>query len=211
MTENATGEIVKQTHSAPVEQRPLVPLGSDNPQAEEAENPYEKTTSYYMLQLLLEGTLPIYVVPLYFQKLREEELDRATGALYKRIGFSNPSKHSQRKFEEIATVQHAKILAENYNDPQKIAREVAEIEARYEPLINNRQAQARYFANEAIEISLYPNRKTAEDITHANTWAANLYGMASQLAREVVVEQATPGGKNTAVVAASKPEGQPAA
>src|SRR6266849_4743510 len=116
MTENETRVIVKQNPSAPVEQSPLVPLGGDNPQAEEAENLYEEMTSYNMLQLLLEGTLPIYVVPLYFQKLRDEEIAVTTGALYKRIGFSHPDKDIQRKFEEIAAVQHAKKLAENYND-----------------------------------------------------------------------------------------------
>jgi hypothetical protein len=200
MVENVIGEIFKQTPSAPMEQRPFVPLDDDNPQAAEAEILYENMTAYGMYHLLLEGKLPTSAVQLYFQKLREEELDRATGAVYKRIGFSNPDKRIQRKFEDIAEAQHTKILAENYNDPQKIAQEVAAIEAKYNLLVSNRQEQARYFAHEAIELSLSPHWKTAEDTTRANTWAANLYGMASQLAKEVVVEQATP-KKRTSVMA----------
>src|SRR6266567_7532348 len=107
MTEFMLGEIVKQSPSVPVEQKPLVPLGGENPPeaGTEAENAYEEMTSFYMLNLLLEGKLPAEAVPFYFQKQRDEEIAVATGALYKRIGTDPVS----RKFEAIIKAQHDKI------------------------------------------------------------------------------------------------------
>ncbi len=164
-----------------------------------------------MYWLLLEGKLPPSAVPLYFQKQKQEDLDRATGAIYKR---SNSINSVERRFANIIAEQHTKKLAEDYSDPLKIAREVAGIEARYESLINGTpQDHARYFANEAISISLHnasiKRERSVEEITRSNNTVANLYGLASRLSREVVVEQATPAGKSNAVVVASKPEGRP--
>ena len=211
MTENAIGEIVKQTHSAPVEQRPLVPLGEEKPQATEVDILYEEMTSYQMYQLLLENKLPTSAVPLYFQKLREEDISIVTGELYNHSSFSHPNKRIERKFAKVAAVQRAERLAEHPKDPQDVERQVANIEAKYNPLINGTpQDQARYFANEAIDLSLNHKWVSPEDITSANMMVANLYGLASRLSREVV-GQATPEGKSIAVVADPKPKGHPAA
>jgi hypothetical protein len=191
MPENMTPEIVRLGSNAAVERKPVITVGEVN-QAEEAETRYEEMTSLQMYNLLLEGKLPPSAIPLYFQKQKQEDLDRATGALYKR---SQPINSVERKFWKEITAQHEKVLAENYYDPQKIAREVAAIEARYEPLINGTpQAQARYFANRARELTRYKWQKPA-DSTRASSWVANLYGMASQLSKEAGVEQATPAEK----------------
>jgi hypothetical protein len=213
MSENGTEERVKLIPSAPGEQEPLIPLGGEQQQSTETENLYEEMTSYFMLDLLLEGKLPTEAVPIYFQKLKDEEIAVATGALYKRIGFSVPDKSVQRKFEAIANAQHAKLLAEKYNDPQAIERRVKAIEAKYNPLLNNSQEQARYFANQASELSLSSNWKSAENLVNRNTTVANLYGMASRLARQSgeAPKSAAPEGNITAVRTALQTEGKPAA
>ena len=173
MPENMTPEIVRLDSSVP-ERKPVITIGEEN-QVEEAGNPYEEMTSLQMYNLILEGKLPPLAVPLYLQKQKQEELDRATGALYKR---SQPINSVEGKFWKEITAQHARILAKDYGDPQKIAREVAVIEARYEPLINGTsQAQARYFANRARELTRYKWQKPG-DRTRVSVWASNLYSMA---------------------------------
>ncbi|SRR6266851_5959065 len=203
------GEEGNQTIPAGGEQYPLRQRSEEKPKTAEADIPSEEMYSAQMYQLLLEGKLPFSAVPLYFQKEKEEALDVVRGAVWKRP-ITSTLFNSNKVLKEYAEKQHAEMLA--LHDPQEVVRAVARIEEEYEPLINGTpHDHARYFANKAIDLSLNHRWKKPEDVTRVNTHIANLYGFASRLSREVVVEQATPAGKSTAVVATSKPEGQPVA